>query len=78
LEDAEDVEVFVNEEQFHFVNATRVSDTENDKFHDLLIHIDCGEVSQVNLESNFKRIILDTSHEKINEMIVLNLRNISS
>ena len=70
--------MFVDEEQFHFVNTTRVSDTENDKFHDLLIHIHCGEVSQINLESNFKRIVLDTSHEKINEIIVINIRNISS
>jgi len=33
-------------------------------------------VSQVNLHSNLKRIILDASHEKINELRVFNLRNI--
>ena len=42
LEDTEDIEVLMNEEQLHFVDAARVSDTVDDQFHDLLVHICCG------------------------------------
>ena len=60
------------------MKAARVSDAVNDQFHNLLVHIHCGEVSQVNLESNLDGIILDASHKKINEMTVLDLGNICS
>lgn len=70
--------MLVNEEQLHFVDLTGVSDTKNDKFHDLLIHIGSRKVPQVNLKCNLNRIGLDTCHKQINEMLMFNLGNIGS
>jgi hypothetical protein len=65
--------MLMDEEQLHFMEEKRISQSVDEDLHHILVHIRIVQVPHVYMESNFHCIILDRDLEQLYELLMRNL-----
>ena len=62
--------MFVDQEKFHLVEFARISETQNNDFHDLGGYVEVGQESKVDLHGDLERVTFEADEKQFDELFM--------